>query len=207
MKLQHPVTPSLITAPIKSLCNDLVPGGLPFFLNVTPVSDAKVSDCFIAVEQQIARHGGTACYGWQLWELPRVYIEAEFHAVWKNPDGQLEDITPKLAPFQRILFLPDPTRVYRGRQLSNERRALSSNPYVADFFKICDEEFEIMNRGARAYEYDDIILRPDEAHRLTRLRTQKAVLCSKLWTLVPDLTRNDPCWCGSGKKLKYCHSQ
>ncbi len=22
---------------------------------------------------------------------------------------------------------------------------------------------------------------------------------------VPNLNRNDPCWCGSGKKYKYCH--
>jgi hypothetical protein len=21
----------------------------------------------------------------------------------------------------------------------------------------------------------------------------------------PDLGRNDPCWCGSGKKYKHCH--
>jgi len=22
---------------------------------------------------------------------------------------------------------------------------------------------------------------------------------------IPDLGRNDPCWCGSGKKYKHCH--
>ena len=22
---------------------------------------------------------------------------------------------------------------------------------------------------------------------------------------LPDLSRNDPCWCGSGKKYKHCH--
>jgi hypothetical protein len=25
--------------------------------------------------------------------------------------------------------------------------------------------------------------------------------------LPPDLGRNDPCWCGSGKKYKKCHMQ
>ena len=24
---------------------------------------------------------------------------------------------------------------------------------------------------------------------------------------IPDLGRNDPCWCGSGKKYKKCHME
>ncbi|MBN2398501.1 MAG: SEC-C domain-containing protein [Deltaproteobacteria bacterium] len=24
---------------------------------------------------------------------------------------------------------------------------------------------------------------------------------------MPDLGRNDPCWCGSGKKYKHCHME
>ena len=24
---------------------------------------------------------------------------------------------------------------------------------------------------------------------------------------IPDLGRNDPCWCGSGEKYKHCHME
>lgn len=207
MKLSHPVTPRSITTPIKSLCNDLVPNAQPIFLSVTPVSNAKISDCFVVVKQQIAKHGGTACYGWQIWELPSVFIEAEFHAVWRSPDDQLEDITPKNVPIQRILFLPDPNRIYEGCQIANERRSLSQNPVVIGYFKVWDAEFELMNRGSRAYQHGDIVLNLDERREYDEIQRQKAVLQSKLLPLVPEIGRNDPCWCGSGKKLKKCHSK
>ena len=58
-------------------------------------------------------------YGWSVWEWPKVFIEAKFHAVWKQPDGSFLDIAPKSLPIPRVLFIPDPRRVYLGSPAQN----------------------------------------------------------------------------------------
>lgn len=46
-------------------------------------------DCFVNVEQAIAKSGGRAIYGWAIWQELGVYIEAEFHCVWENDAGEM----------------------------------------------------------------------------------------------------------------------
>jgi hypothetical protein len=36
------------------------------------------------VEMVIELNDGRAVYGWAIWQVPGVYIEAEFHRTWKN---------------------------------------------------------------------------------------------------------------------------
>ena len=50
-----------------------------------------------------------------------------------------------------MLFLPDPVRIYEGRRVKSVRRAVSADPAVAGFLRACDEEFALLNRGARAF--------------------------------------------------------
>lgn len=119
--MQLGVTPSAITPAIMTLCRELVANPEPRFLTVTPGPDADANDCFPVVERYVEEHGGSICYGWQLWEWPSVMIEAEFHAVWRSSTGELRDLTPKLRPVPQVLFLPDPGRKYEGRQVSNRR--------------------------------------------------------------------------------------
>jgi hypothetical protein len=59
----------------------------------------------------VARDGGEILYGWAIWEWPRVFIEAEHHAVWSK-GGCLTDVTPQVPPADTILFLPDTERAY-----------------------------------------------------------------------------------------------
>jgi hypothetical protein len=147
---QVSTTPSKITPAITNLCRELVEAEEPRFLPVAPIPDADPNDCFPVVERYVAQQGGSVCYGWQIWEWPGVMIEAEFHAVWRSPIGELHDVTPKRGGVPNILFLPDSRRRYEGRQVCNVRHALSSDPRVAEFIKACEEEFEFMNRGERA---------------------------------------------------------
>ena len=58
-----------------------------------------------------------------------------------------------------ILFLSDPVRQYDGYQVKNVRRALRSDSSIAAFIEASDAEFEIMNRGQRAYQSGAIYLR------------------------------------------------
>jgi hypothetical protein len=167
------------------------------------MGDARALDCFPVVARHVDRAGGEPCYGWRIWELPWAYVEAEFHVVWRSPDGELVDITPTQTGISRILFVPDPSAVYEGRQVKNVRRALSPNSLVDEFFRAADAEFEFLNRGSRANEYT-LNLSPDEAAELQAIRRQRAAARLALARSLPNPGRNDPCPCGSGTKFKKC---
>jgi len=187
-----------------SLCRELVADAEPQFLTVTPVPDADVNDCFPVVERYARCHGGSVCYGWQIWEWSGVMIEAEFHAVWRSPTGELRDLTPKQIPVSQIMFLPDSGRRYEGWPVCNVRRSLSSDPRVSQFIKSCEDEFEFMNRGERATQHGELHVSAEDALEITAIQRRKAEACSQIVLRPPRPGRNDPCTCGSGIKHKKC---
>jgi hypothetical protein len=197
-------SPLRISKEIVSLCKEIVSDPQPRFLKVAPVPEADSNECFPAVARQIEIAGGAVCYGWRIWELPRVFIEAEFHAVWRNPEGELCDITPAPQGISRILFLPDAGRVYEGRQVRNVRRPITAHPEIKEFFQACDDEFELMNRGTRANEHGAITLEDAEAEDLYTIEMRKTEAITKILQGLPRIGRNDPCPCGSGKMYKKC---
>ena len=146
----NPSTPAVISQELLALVADLVPGGKPIALSRDAPAEARPLDCFETIERCIVDRGGAACYGWLLWECPRLFLEAEFYAAWRDGDGKLHDITPRVGP-ALVLFVPDPVRVFEGRRVPSVRRALTKDPAVAGFLRACDEEFELINRGARAF--------------------------------------------------------
>ena len=179
----QPITPSTLSKDLVALCNDLVAGGAPVVLPVTPLENARLCESFEAVERQIAKHGGTACYGWALWELPGLFLEAEFYAAWRHPDGRLHDITLKPGPIKYVLFLPDPTRIFDGRRVNGVRRAISRDPAVTEFLRLCDEEFALVNRGARAF-MRNVALQGAELGELQQIWQRKLDFSRRLLRLV-----------------------
>ncbi|MDC7699567.1 hypothetical protein [Vogesella indigofera] len=125
-----------------------------------PLPDKPVLECFRIVPEQVQAHGGKQVTGWTIWEWPNVLIEAEFHAVWQRPDGTLVDITPRTQSFESILFLPDPKKVYRGRQVDNVRRALSDSLLVNRLIQASEELFRAMNKGDLADQHGEIEATP-----------------------------------------------
>ena len=116
------------TLEVRALCARLVPGEIPVVLNVETVPGSEVNDCTANVERIVAGHGGRCQLGWQLWEtLPGVMLEAEFHSVWVDPEGDLREVTPKALGFKQIVFLPDPKLHYEGRQIDNVRVPLRTS--------------------------------------------------------------------------------
>lgn len=172
------------------------------YLDVIPEPYAKVVECFPAVVEKIRRDGGSQQLGWQIWKTS-LLVEAEFHAVWKSPNGELRDITPKQLPIARILFLPDTRAGYIGAQVDNVRLNITGNRLVDDFIEISKAIFRIQNKGVRAFEYE-IRLTDQEAqlhHALLQMHSAIYAMAMQ------GLTRNDPCFCGSGKKYKRCHGE
>ncbi|WP_188612768.1 hypothetical protein [Chelatococcus reniformis] len=61
------------------------------------------------VNDMIAAHGGELVAGWMLEYVPNVLIRAARHAVWRDQDGVLFDVTPVRRPADqtRSTFAPD----------------------------------------------------------------------------------------------------
>ena len=81
--------------------NDLL---APVSVPVVPKSWAKVGDCIPNVERLVKRSGGSMLLGWRVWVYPDVLLEAEFHAVWRMCDRNLQDPTPSEIGESRIWF-------------------------------------------------------------------------------------------------------
>jgi len=196
-------TPKAVTPAILALCEDMGLVGKPQYLDVSPVDNARALYCFPVVAQLVERAGGETCYGWRFWEVPWAYVEAEFHAVWRNPAGDLVDVTPTQTGVHRILFIADPSAVYGGRQVNNVRRALGTNPAVDEFLEAADAEFEFLNRGSRA-DVHALSLSMSEAAELRAIEQRRADALVAMAHSLPNPGRNDPCPCGSRKKYKKC---
>jgi len=132
------------------------------------------------VEEQILLHGGSMRTGWAIWEWPNVFIEAEFHAVWQCPTGELRDLTPRALLSQHILFLPDSTTKYDGRQVDNVRKARVKDNDLNRFLFIFRRQFEILNKGDLAFQHGPISLPTGALKELQQLQKEGARLERRL---------------------------
>ena len=205
LRYPHPVTPTECVGVLRDLCGQLVSDGEPLYVEVRPTPGAPPDDCFPTVDAHVQANGGMARYGWSLWELPSVFVEAEFHAVWQSPSGGLLDVSSKKWDAARILFLPDPRRAYEGRQVNNLRRSLSIDPAVGEYLGTFDAEFEVMNRGDRAFQHGMLHLSEMESLEMARIMQSRQRLHHEVLSLAQVVGPYTPCLCGSGKKTKWCH--
>ena len=193
-------TPKSVSAAVRKICSDIVSATEPVFVPVAPVPEAEIDDCFGVVAQLVAAHDGEAVYGWCIWSWPTIWFKAVHHAVWRHPDGQLVDPTPKRNKVSKILFLPDPSRGFdQKRRIDTVRSAGRPDRDIATLFEA----------EHRLYEYE-------ERHSIeegTRVRAdiadynalQLAQNAAYRKLLAKYLRPNDPCPCWSGKKAKKCH--
>ncbi|MCU7933712.1 MAG: hypothetical protein KZQ99_02390 [Candidatus Thiodiazotropha sp. (ex Dulcina madagascariensis)] len=132
---------------VRSFCNSLVLGVQPQYVPHQPVSNKPRRECFSIVPEHIATYGGKQNFGWAIFEIKRVWLEAEFHVVWEREDGRLIDLTPREAPLSKILFVHDPKRKYEGIQVDSVFKALTKNPSVKRFIELAGEHFRATNEG------------------------------------------------------------
>ena len=156
--MKEPRVPDRVRSPVRRLCNIIAPGEQPQYVKVLVESGAEVNDCFCNLERKINRDGGRIQYGWAIWHLPGVLMEAEFHAIWISPERELIDISPRPIQFKKIMFLPDPKVVYSGRQIDNIRIPLNKDPRVKEFITLCEERYKIMNEGELADKHGPITI-------------------------------------------------
>lgn len=73
--------------------------------------NAEIDNCHVnnMIKQKLC--GGDIVFGWIIWEDKEVnFVEACFHSLWKDNQGNLFDITPRKDGEQIILFVQDNTR-------------------------------------------------------------------------------------------------
>ena len=194
----HTTTPPQITRHIRQLVQRVVPGGVATYMVVEPEPDALEKECFPNVEAKIARDGGRMLCGWQLWEWPHVMVEAEFHAIWLSPDGQMVDVTPKLHHETKVLFVSDPRRRYTGATVDNVRLPVRDDQLIRHFIGVSEAITHVLSRGVPTA--DGHVSVPE--NEIEPLQQAQQFLGHALLTGLRD---HQPCLCGGGRKYKRCH--
>lgn len=151
---------------------EVVPDVSPMLVLHRPRLDRPQRECFPIVEEQIGIEGGSMVTGWALWEWAGVFIEAEFHAVWRAADGTLFDLTPNRILPKEIVFIPDPRTKYDGCQIDNVRKPLVKDNDLKRFLFIFRAQFEILNMGELAFQHGPISLPPKALKELQSLQKE-----------------------------------
>lgn len=204
-KLAHPVTPAELSRTLAALVESLVPGAKPVYADSAPREGERSTDSFAVVARQVAAEQGEAVPGWVLRELPGVYVEAEFCALWRSPEGELRDVVPRETRTRRVMFLADPLRATAATPLPSVRRAVVNDPVLLQYLATFDGEAELFARGERDPDTGAQSLSPADTPAYERLMAQRMPLHQKVLPLYAEWGAYSPCWCGSGQKAKWCH--
>lgn len=183
-------TPKSITDTICTFCQNISSTDSPSFIQVHPFPGMQVNECFPNVQKVLKKLGGRSITGWAIWQWANIMIEAEAHAIWESPDGQLIDVTPHNYEEKTILFLPDSSVNYAGTPIPNHRLSLTDSPLVIELISLFNQRDQIAaNSSGQTY-------------------TLPIELCKRISEIQQSLHRvvgrNDPCPCGSGPKYKKC---
>jgi hypothetical protein len=190
---RNSTTPSKITRGILAFCSEIDSTSSPIFVPVEPVDDVRFNYCLTDVPLYSQKNGGNTQFGWIIWECPKVFLEAEFHTCWLNPENKLIDITPKPNNENQILFLPDSQRIYEHKAVANRRKALIDNEFTRLWLKCEQKKDEIRTKHFRNDEVDAVAAAAEFENWLASISPGKK-----------RIARNDPCPCGSGLKYKKC---
>ena len=203
-------TPKSIAPHVLAFCEQINPSFSPVYLTIEPEAGCLARECFPNVRQKVEREGGRICYGWVIWEWPRVFIEAEHHAVYEGPDGSWQDLTPTMPedPENERLFLPDARAVYDfnnpGERRDNIRHALTQDSHIEEYLQLSAELSEIIRRIPGSPGLRVTVPRPD-AIRIQAISKRRSHLQREIAHRYT--AQGDPCYCGSGRKFKRCHGQ
>ncbi len=195
--MKRETTPVSVTDKIMELCNRIVPDAKPEYVPVEAQEWSLPRECFPNVQKMVRERGGQQVNGWAIWQWANILVEAEAHAVWENPEGQLIDITTHVDGESRILFLRDDNKMYTGQQIGNVRLALTGSPLAAELVVLGDRIDVVM-----------CSYKPGTEIPLSELRCRLRPLKERREAIVKMLNqkagRNETCPCQSGLKYKKC---
>lgn len=142
--------PTIISDQIMAACRSICDGS-PTFIDCMPAPHSRPSFCFSNVAEQVKAHGGSITYGWVIWRIAGLYIEAEHHGVWCTDEGQLVDISPQFGSPPRILFLADASAVFDPNKLRQNRFFPDGDtPITIEFSTLAQRRVDMLNAHRRA---------------------------------------------------------
>lgn len=158
-------------------------------------------NCFHNVLDKVTVDKGQIIYGWKIHKTSFL-DEAERHAVWKSPDGELIDLTPDQAYKDKILFLEEDNGwKYDGVYVDNVRINSTNNALVDDFILLSETITKLWRTGKRKSKTEITLLSPiaktveflekDKATRENYIRANNNI--------------DSECYCGQPIKYKDCH--
>ena len=118
------ISPQIDDQKLAAFCSQICRDSEPILVPVNPDAGSAVLDCFANTACKASQDGGQVVYGWEISLLPGLYLEAQFHAVWKSPSGELISVTPGENRQTEIVFLSDHSRTYNGARVENLRYSL-----------------------------------------------------------------------------------
>lgn len=123
-------TPAAITPAILRFCKS-ISSATPIMIPVYPAEKTFIGECFRNVDAVVEERGGEKVLGWNIWERRGAFLEAEHHAVRRNLDGNLIDVTRHADGEKQIVFLQDDTAVpLEHTGLPNKMVATVTTPLV-----------------------------------------------------------------------------
>ncbi len=188
--MKRETTPAKITEKITKLCNQLIGGAEPVYVPVVAAKQSLPNECFPNVQRMIREQGGCQVNGWAIWQWANILVEAEAHAVWESPEGELIDITPHENGESRILFLRDDGMVYDGNIIASNRSALTDSVLVAEYIRLMNERDRIMREA------------PGKTYSIPKTLWNRIMEIHVM--LHEEVSGNEFCPCRSGLKYKKC---
>lgn len=159
---------------------------------------AKPANCFYNVDEKIKYDGGFAVYGWSI-ILGQFLVEAERHAIWQSPHGELIDITPSTSESPTTLFVFE-NLIYKGQYIDNIRINRTDNKVVDDWIEIYSLISKILSTASRNDNYLEF------SKNLEVFYSEYGNLNNLYYSfLVHGGTETTNCFCSSQKPYKKCH--
>jgi hypothetical protein len=146
------------------------------------VADAKELNCFDNVRAVVAEGGGEFVYGWLVWQHGNIFVEAEHHAVWRKPTGEVVCVTPQNPPVKAVTFIPDPSATYdfNTRPITNNIRiALLNDSRLQQVFRAEQQKTEIINAAKRSNPLARDLVGADAA-KYRELELKKSMLMAEI---------------------------
>jgi len=156
--------PHSIDKSVMDFCAVLCTDSLPVYVPVKPENYSVKLQCFPNVQTKVKNDGGNLIYGWSISEYSRIFLEAQFHGIWKAPSGNLVDITQGEFSHGNILFLEDRHRTYNGMKVPHQRFSLTDPKKVKKLILLLDsltDKFcKLVEASAKPGDHAICALRP-----------------------------------------------
>jgi hypothetical protein len=139
--------PSKVDAKVLEFCRCICPDGPPFYVPARPEPGFEPWQCFPNVAKKVEMAGGKVVYGWEISRVPKVHLEAMFHAIWQAPTRKHVDVTPSWPESivrVHILFLPDAHRRYSGQEVPSRRVSIGADDTLVQLYWSLGDELKAL---------------------------------------------------------------